>query len=281
MNSYSPRKYWANLAENYGHRDQMGFSPVLHPGAPAWFNRCIDNLQARAWQRAVALCKQREGASVLDVGCGTGRWVRRYSDLGYSAIGTDGSLPMLRRALELKTVTPLAAAQLQSLPFRDEAFDCVSAITVIQHIPESEQSAAIKEVVRVVRRGGYVVLLEVIRDRAAHVFPHKPSEWVTRMRACELELIDWFGEEFLLFDRVVTAAVSLGKEIFSRSEKNDLPVPAETPKSESNFGAFSKRMYWQARRISMSLSAWAEPLAGRVCRPDWATHAAFVFRKLA
>jgi SAM-dependent methyltransferase len=279
MSGYSPRKYWANLAENYGNCDQMGFSPVLHPGAPAWFNRCIDGLQERAWLRALALCKLRASAFVLDVGCGTGRWVRRYSDLGYSPIGTDGSPSMLLRALELKTVTPLAAAQLQSLPFRDEVFDCVSAITVIQHIPESEQPAAIKEMVRVIRRGGCVVLLEVIRDRAAHVFPHKPLEWVARMRACGLELIDWFGEEFLILDRVITTAVSLGRRILPQSEKNGLPVPSETPKADSNLGGFAKRMYWQARRVSMSLSPWMEPLASRVCRPDWATHAAFVFRK--
>jgi SAM-dependent methyltransferase len=279
MRFYSPQKYWANLADNYGRSDQMGFSPVLHPHAPAWFNRCVDSLQKRAWLRAIALCKQPKSASVLDVGCGTGRWVRRYSELGYSAVGSDGSFAMLRRASELRTVTPLAVGHLQSLPFRDEVFDCVSAITVIQHIPESEQSAAIKEMIRVLKCRGYVILLEVTRDRAAHVFPHRPSEWLASMQACGLELVDWFGEEFLLFDRVITTAVSFGRRIFSEGKENDLIRPGETLESGSHFGGFARRVYWQARRISMGLSAWTEPLADRVCPPDWATHATFVFRK--
>lgn len=279
MTSYSPRKYWANLAEQHGRSDQQGFAPILHPGVPSWFNQYIDHLQERAWLRALSLCKQREGALVLDVGCGTGRWVRRYSRLGYSPIGLDGSLAMLGRALELNTAVPLAAGELQSLPVRDEVFDCVSAITVIQHIPESEQPTATKELVRVVRRGGYVILLEVTRDRAAHVFPHKPFEWIARMRSCGLELVDWFGEEFLLFDRVLTATISLGRKLLPQSEKVAHSVPGDVSKSDSNVNAILRRVYWQARRFSMSLSVRTEPLASRLCRPNWATHAVFVFRK--
>lgn len=186
---------------------------------------------------------------------------------------------MLRRALELKTIRPLVAGELQSLPFDDETFDCVSAITVIQHIPESEQNAATKELVRMVKRGGYIVLLEVTRDRAAHVFPHAPGEWIARMRSCGLELIDRFGEEFLPFDRAFKAVISLGKKPFAQTQKHDRSVPCEIEKSKSDVRRVSRQVYWQARRIFMSLSVWTEPLASRICSPNWATHAVFVFRK--
>jgi SAM-dependent methyltransferase len=281
MNSYTPRKYWSSLAENYRHEDQTGFSPILHPGAPLWFNRQIDSFQERAWLRALSLCELWEKASVLDVGCGTGRWLRRYSRLGYCAIGADGSLSMLHRALELETETPLVAAELQSLPFGDETFDCVSAITVIQHIPEAEQQKAIQEVVRVVRRGGYLILLEVIRDQALHVFSHRPAEWVERVRSCGLELISWFGEEFLLFDRMLTRAVSLAKNLFSGTKESRLPVLADVLKPRSKFSGLTKGMYWQARRLSVGLSVYVERLADRKFPADWATHAVLVFRKPA
>lgn len=279
MTSYAPRKYWSHLAENYGQEDQWGFSPILHPGAPGWFNRQIDKLQERAWLRVLSLCRLREGAAVLDVGCGTGRWVRRYSQMGYSPTGLDASLSMLRRAIELKTFTPLVGGELQALPFRDQTFDCVSVITVIQHIPEPEQQRAIKEAVRVIRQGGYLILLEVIRGRATHVVSHKPVEWIERVQACGPELISWFGQEFLLFDRMVTGTVSLGKAIFFGAETRGLPVPPETLETTSKLGRVAKRLYLGARRISVGLSAWTEPLADGMCPPDWATHGAFVFRK--
>jgi SAM-dependent methyltransferase len=62
--------------------DDPGFGPILHPLAPAWFNQLIDNLQIRALRRALTLAEVPPGARFLDVGCGTGRWVRRYGELG-------------------------------------------------------------------------------------------------------------------------------------------------------------------------------------------------------
>lgn len=278
MIPYTPSKYWTDLAGTYGKQDWKGFSPILHPGAPDWFNIQVDNLQERAWLRALSLCTLREGATVLDLGCGTGRWLRRYSQRGYSPIGVDGSLSMLRRAIELKTFTPLVGAQLQSLPFRDQTFDCVSVVTVIQHIPEGEQQRAIQEMVRVARCGGYIVLLELIRGQAAHVFSHGPVEWIRRVGLCGPELISWFGQEFLLLDRMVTGSVSIGRTLLRGTRTGDLPVPA-APQSNSRIGASVRRLYWGARRVSVGLSAWIEPFTAAVCPQNWATHAAFVFQK--
>ena len=36
--------------------------------------------------------------SIVDVGCGTGRWLRRYRDVGFSPIGVDATIGMLRIA---------------------------------------------------------------------------------------------------------------------------------------------------------------------------------------
>src|SRR5215472_2399174 len=84
---YSCKDYWANLAEGCESRDALGFAPILHPQAPLWFNQVIDNLQCRAVRRALAIAATAPGARLLDVGCGTGRWVRRYKELGFSPGG--------------------------------------------------------------------------------------------------------------------------------------------------------------------------------------------------
>src|SRR5712672_1974823 len=123
---YSPKEYWAGLAEQFDSLASTGLAPILHPGAPAWFNEAIDHIQFRALQRAVAIAKLSPGARFLDVGCGTGRWVRRYRELGFSPVGVDATIGMLRIARSHRTTCPLAAGLAYNLPFRNSVFDCVS-----------------------------------------------------------------------------------------------------------------------------------------------------------
>ena len=85
---YSPKDYWSSLADGFDSMDASGFAPILHPFAPSWFNKFIDDLQFRALRRALALASIQPGARFLDVGCGTGRWVRRYGELGFSVVGS-------------------------------------------------------------------------------------------------------------------------------------------------------------------------------------------------
>src|ERR1700756_3924556 len=134
---YSPKDYWANLAEGFGSMDAAGLAPILHPQVPRWFNQVIDDLQFRAVRRALAIAAISPGARLLDVGCGTGRWIRRYTELGFSPVGVDATLGMLRIACSHQTSVPLAVGLAQSLPFSDSVFDCLSDITVAQHIPYS------------------------------------------------------------------------------------------------------------------------------------------------
>jgi|SRR6266480_3098665 len=132
---YSPKDYWTSLAEGFESVDVSGFAPVLHPPAPPWFNQVVDDLQFCAIQRALAIAAISPGARFLDVGCGTGRWVRRYTELGFSPVGVDATFGMLRIARTRRTNVPLAVGLAQSLPFSNSVFDCLSDITVVQHIP--------------------------------------------------------------------------------------------------------------------------------------------------
>ena len=57
------------------------------------------------------------GCRVLDIGCGTGRWVRRYAQLGFCAAGVDAAPDMLTTARERGTTSPLIAGEASQLPF--------------------------------------------------------------------------------------------------------------------------------------------------------------------
>ena len=206
---YSPKEYWSSLAGGSNSVDVSGLAPILHPLAPAWFNQLIDNLQFSALRRALALAAIAPGARFLDVGCGTGRWVRRYGELGFSPVGVDATIGMLQVARAYDTRAPLTTGLAQSLPFCDSAFDCLSDITVVQHIPYEFHPMALREMVRVMKPGGRMILMEVICGKGKgthwkrfHVFPREPGDWISEVERCGASLIGWFGQEFLLTDRL-------------------------------------------------------------------------------
>ena len=182
MRIYSPKDYWANLAQKFASVDAEGLAPVLHPDSPSWFNHLIDDLQCRAVRRAVAVAAIPAGARILDVGCGTGRWVRRYQQLGFRVTGVDATLAMLHVARAHGTAAALIAGEAYRLPFADSRFDAVSDITVTQHIPTHLQRQALGEMMRVVRPGGHLILMELIRGQGAHIFPRKPQDWIEEAR---------------------------------------------------------------------------------------------------
>jgi SAM-dependent methyltransferase len=102
-----------------------------------------------AW--VVELAAVRSGARVLDVGCGNGRYLARLREVGAWAVGCDLSPGMLAVAGHDR----LAVADVQALPFADEAFDVVLAPHMLYHVPD--RASAAHELRRVLRRGGTCV----------------------------------------------------------------------------------------------------------------------------
>jgi SAM-dependent methyltransferase len=273
--TYPAKEYWTGLAQGIPSADTSGFAPVLHPDAPLWFNRLIDDLQFRAIRRALALGGVRPGARILDVGCGTGRWVRRYHDLGLRATGVDATPPMLRLARERGTTTPVVAGEAQRLPFADAQFDFVSDITVIQHIPASLQDEALGEMTRVLKPGGRLILMELIRGEGTHIFPRTAAGWIEQATSHGIKLLGWFGQEYLLLDRLFVhtarAITARNGSSVPETEIPEKPMPRHSPAA--------RRLYWMLRRVTAGLSAWADPVVEAILPGEIATHGVFVFQK--
>lgn len=272
---YSPKEYWAELAKEYDSVDPSGFAPILHPQAPAWFNQAMDHMQFRALLRAVATAKLSPGARLLDVGCGTGRWVRRYQELGFSPVGVDVTIGMLRIARSLRTTCPLAAGLAYNLPFSSDVFDCVSDITVVQHIPYRLQPEALREMIRVLKPGGRMILFDLIRGAGSHIFPRPPQDWIREVESCGATLIGCFGQEYFFPDRIFVRLA----QTLRRKENHDGSVQAISRESSSIEKSLTRRLYWQLRRILVPFSAWMEPVFASILPLSTATHAVFVFRK--
>jgi SAM-dependent methyltransferase len=99
---------------------------------------------------------------VLDVGCGTGGFTRRFATAvapGGLAIGLDASRTMLERAMAEPTAGPVAYVRgdAAALPFRDRSFDAVCCFAALYLI--EDPLGALDEIARVLRVGGRVALL--------------------------------------------------------------------------------------------------------------------------
>jgi SAM-dependent methyltransferase len=274
MKAYSPKEYWRTVAENFGSADATGLVPVLHPGAPSWFNEQIDQLQFRALKRALRMASLPAHAKILDVGCGTGRWVRRFREQGFRCVGVDATPKMLAIASDHGIRHDMLAGEAFRLPLAPEAFECVTDITVVQHIPTDLQLDALVEMVRVLKRGGSLILMELIRGYDSHVFPRKPMDWVELGAAAGVRSIGWFGQEFLVLDRAFVKFAQAMKPTSSNGIEQFVAVPT----SQSQWG-LARYAFWKIRRATVPLSAWLDAVVEKVCNPEFATHGVFVFRK--
>jgi SAM-dependent methyltransferase len=94
------------------------------------------------------------GATVLDVGCGNGAYLRELRARHISAVGCDLSFGMLRSASPHPT---LVNADATGLPLRDGSFDLALAPHMLYHVPDRE--AAARELRRVSKPGGVCLVV--------------------------------------------------------------------------------------------------------------------------
>ena len=85
---------------------------------------------------------------ILDAGIGTGRFARYFKDVGFTVIGVDTSLSMMKQARG-KGITDLVRADAHHLPFRSQAFDGTIMIHLLHLVRDWVQ--VIHEVGRVTK----------------------------------------------------------------------------------------------------------------------------------
>ena len=114
------------------------------------------------WERHCAWMATRlpTGArTVLDLGCGPGNsTVHLREAVGAGAVGGDLAFSMLRRARRREPALPLVCLDAGALPLRDGSLDAMTLHSVLYLLPD--RAGALREVWRVLRPGGRVVLLE-------------------------------------------------------------------------------------------------------------------------
>jgi SAM-dependent methyltransferase len=95
--------------------------------------------------------------SVLDLGCGNGRWLDRFRPSSY--VGVDLNAAMLEQARRRCPEATFIQADMTDVPLADESFDgVVSMFGAMGHLPPMGQQAMVREVWRLLKPGGLAVL---------------------------------------------------------------------------------------------------------------------------
>ncbi len=117
-----------------------------------WFR----GLRRFAQQFLATAVGNRQNVRLLDCGCGTGANLRMLGEYG-RAFGFDLSWSGLQYA-HAYGLGGIAHASATKIPFASAAFDVVTSFDVLYCLHDNDEAAAVAEMFRVVKPGGYLIV---------------------------------------------------------------------------------------------------------------------------
>jgi ubiquinone/menaquinone biosynthesis C-methylase UbiE len=126
-------------------------------------------------EKVLDLARLEPGASVLDVGCGTGTLAiaakRRIGHDG-KVSGIDASPEMIGRASKKARNAGVEIEfrnqSIGALPFADGQFDVVFSTVMLHHLPRKVREVGMREIRRVLKPGGRVLVVDFAGTERQH-----------------------------------------------------------------------------------------------------------------
>ncbi len=256
-------------------RDPDLLEVVCHPGMPRWYNRYIAHTQRVAFRDALRRCKPIEGLRVLEIGCGSGRWSRWLHAAGARVLAIDISEDVIRRNRAAMPEIDFLSGDFVDLEVAEEGFDGMTSVTVIQHLPPETQELAVAKMARLLRPGGFVLLLENVREDGVHVFANDIGDWGRLMARHGMRRVWARGYEYDLPIRAVGQIVGL----LRRGKDAGRPDPSPEDLVATMFRGRHRHLKTLAYGPAVLASYPAEWISRSILPGSVATHAAMVFRK--
>lgn len=263
---YDPKEYWETRARSSNDNPYQAVCVFQYLDC---LNAAAEKIQKHYLGRLVRATGLATGRA-LEFGCGVGRWVDLINENSLQFVGADISEKMLSYARDAHPASEFQLIDGVSLPFPDESFDLIYSVTVIHHNPFDRQDRILAEMKRVLRPGGYMIMLEDISHGAAmqagfNMFVRSPQGWVqavtknSRLQLIEMQLIRWW-----VFSRPVA---NLLAAIYRLARGKALDVDAEN-------GPYGKFVNAVVRFVAV-LDLKLQPLLPR----RFCIDAAMLFRK--
>jgi len=130
------------------------WGPLWGARASAWAE--VEDRQLPTYEEAIHRVGIGAGMRVLDVGCGTGRFLQAAADVGADAWGLDASEELLEIARDRVPAADLSLGDMQALPYAEDTFDVVTGFN--SFFFASDLESALREAGRVARSGAAVVI---------------------------------------------------------------------------------------------------------------------------
>lgn len=105
---------------------------------------------------------------VCDMGCGPGHVARFLRDAGVTVFGLDLSPKMLEQARQLNPDIPFREGNMMALDLPDGTLAGIAAFYAIVNIPKESLPLVFREMARVMKPGGVLLLAFHIGDEALH-----------------------------------------------------------------------------------------------------------------
>ncbi|GCE30217.1 hypothetical protein KDA_57010 [Dictyobacter alpinus] len=123
---------------------------------------------------------------ILDVGCGTGRWVLEMGkEFPQAQVnGLDVEIPLVAQEMQEANCAFVVGNVLKGLPFPDNTFDYVHQRFLASALPANEWPRVLKELMRVTKPGGWIELVELLhRVEPLGVAGKQMSSWIEQFCA--------------------------------------------------------------------------------------------------
>lgn len=101
-------------------------------------------------------CGDVDGLTVLDAGCGEGRFCRMLAERGARVTGIDITSALIEEARLRHPAGQYAVGNVENLPYEDDEFDIVVSYVVLLDVQDFR--AAIREMARVLKHGGRAIV---------------------------------------------------------------------------------------------------------------------------
>lgn len=116
------------------------------------FGKQVDNLEQKLVSELISNIPR---GPMLELGCGTGHWTDFFIREGFQLTGVDISEPMLQIARSKSIKADFIQADVLDLPFAEESYNLISAITMLEFVSDQEQ--ALESIYRTLKPGGWFI----------------------------------------------------------------------------------------------------------------------------